>query len=248
MLKQLLTTFISWNVCVILRSCLHIDRKVLQLLSPSLRVLPQLPATWIPGHTGMSALTRQEGKFMWHFCPTFLGLDQAPLLCLFVCLGETYTYESLPLGCMTVTFFAPQTVTLTSCGCEEIFPHCSSHKPVHFPYVNVCLLAAHTVRMWAVCEHVVCEMRFTAQEWAFIKVEVIIWGGGGSFKRSVQNWGITWKHWQLRLLVLMQQVVEAAVAAANQHALTVIFIFTCSRCHINKKCQIKMHHFINHFF
>lgn len=105
--RYTLTTFNNTYIFkCLLNSQEQIDRVVLQFLSLSLWVLPQLPS-WIPGHTRMSALTRQEGKSMWHFCPTFLGLDQATLLCLFVCLGETYTYESLLFGCMTVTFFTP---------------------------------------------------------------------------------------------------------------------------------------------
>lgn len=56
-----------------------------ELMVHSLLVLLQLP-TWISGHRMMSALTRQIGEPMWHFCSTSSRLDLAPLLYVCGCL------------------------------------------------------------------------------------------------------------------------------------------------------------------
>lgn len=99
-----------------------------ELSSLSLLVLLQLP-TWIPGHDGMSALSRQVRESMWHFCPTSLGLDLAPLLCVSVCVcvsGKRHIHVRVAprlASCMAVTFFALQTVTFVYVWVRAKYPH-----------------------------------------------------------------------------------------------------------------------------
>lgn len=68
-----------------------------ELLSLSLLVQLQLP-TWIPGHNRMSALTHQVRDSMWHFCPTSLGLNLAPLRCVSGERHIQYMWELPPVG------------------------------------------------------------------------------------------------------------------------------------------------------
>lgn len=138
-------------------SCFHIDRDVLELLSLSLLVLQQLP-TWIPGHAGMSALTCQVRKFMWHICPTSLGLDPAPLLCVSVCLGKNVYMWEPPLqlhGCYLLCSSDSDLSFLCIYESEQNIPVLFSSQNCYLPMCTCvspgCPCIQNLSLVWAVC-------------------------------------------------------------------------------------------------